>query len=142
MVFRGALHARAGSGHASLVDFCNPGATCEHDPRIVRTPRTALPVARVCSFFFAGGSALPFGGVGQPGGIGPGAAQLDVTPSAWRPSKRSLACEGLAPTQIDPDTLGRVLVTSTRLEFRRRCRARGDIRRACYELANESAPKR
>jgi hypothetical protein len=81
-------------------------------PRIVRTPRTALPVARVRSFF-SRVAPRSFRRRGQPGGIGPGAAQLDVTPSAWRPSKRSLACEGLAPTQIDPDTPCRGLVTST-----------------------------
>jgi len=31
MVFQGALRAKAGLGPASLDDFCNPKATCEHD---------------------------------------------------------------------------------------------------------------
>jgi hypothetical protein len=65
MVFRGALHARAGAGHASLVDFCNPRATCEHD---LESPEPRAPHSRSpgCTAFFRGwlrrlSEALPTG---------------------------------------------------------------------------------
>lgn len=45
MVFQGALRAKADGGPASLVDFCNPRATCEHDlePSEPRAPRAWSP---------------------------------------------------------------------------------------------------
>ena len=110
MVFQGTLRAEAGVGHASLVDFCNPRATCEHDcePSEPRAPHAWSPKRAA---FDRGWLRLSLAGErGQPGGIGPGAARTDVTPFAWRPPKRSLASGGLAPTQIDPGTPCRGLV--------------------------------
>lgn len=84
-----------------------PASTTSNRPnpahRVLGRPSSQLLIA--------GGFALPCGRHGQPGGIGPGAARTDVTPFAWRPPKRSLASGGLAPTQIDPGTPCRGLVT-------------------------------
>lgn len=112
MVFQGALRAKAGVGPASLDDFCNPKATCEHDfePSEPRAPCAWSPKLTASDRGWLRRSLA--GWRGQPGGIGPGAARTDVTPFAWRPSMRSLASEGLAPTQIDPDTPCRGLVMS------------------------------
>jgi hypothetical protein len=65
MVFRGALHARAGAGHASLVDFCNPRATCEHDLESSepRAPHSRSPggEALFCGWLRRLSEALPTG---------------------------------------------------------------------------------
>lgn len=128
-----------------------PASTTSNRPnpahRVLGRPSSQLLIA--------GGSALPCGRHGQPGGIGPGAARTDVTPFAWRPPKRSLASGGLAPTQIDPGTPCRGLVTppagvspvasgarlySTRLQ---RARLRSDAEapnRRADEIACASSP--
>lgn len=100
----GLVQATRRSSTSAILE--RPASTTSNRPN----PAHRTPGRPGAQLFFAGGFAA-FRKRCQLGGIGPGAAQLDITPSAWRPSKRSLACEGFAPTQIDPDTPCRGLVT-------------------------------